>query len=145
MGRRAAAVAPKRRESELTAWLASDDTVFTEKARRLASAKGRAARDRLLRDGLAGEFATRLLSEGRGDPQRQIEGWRLGGRLWAQEPWRALFRAAGVERAPPSPQSFVNVPLAPIVEALLGLYGKDALAWCISAYLIRSGPAAPAI
>src|SRR5262245_32430196 len=150
MGRRAAAVAPKRRESELTAWLASDDAVFTEKARRLASAKGRAARDRLLRDGLAGEFAAGLLSQARGDSQRQdsqrqIESWRLVGQLWAQEPWRAPFRAAGVASAPPSPRSFVNVPLAPIVEALLGLYGKDALAWCIYAYLIRSGPAAAAI
>jgi hypothetical protein len=149
MKRKAAAVAPKRRESELTAWLASDDAAFTEKARRLASAKGRAARDRLLRDGLAGEFAARLLSQAHGDSQRQIESWRLVGQLWAQEPtqelWRAHFRAAGVESAPPSPQRFVNVPLAPIVEALLGLYGKDALAWSIYAYLIRSGPAAVAI
>jgi hypothetical protein len=145
MKRKAAALAPKRRESELTAWLASDDAAFTEKARKLASAKGRAARDRLLRDDLAGEFAARLLSQARGDSQRQIESWRLVGQLWAQEPWRAHFRAAGVESAPPSPQSFVNVPLAPIVEALLGLYGKDALAWCIYAYLIRSGPAAAAI
>jgi hypothetical protein len=145
MKRKAAALAPKRRESELTAWLASDDAAFTEKARRLASAKGRAARDRLLRDGLAGEFAARLLSQAHGDSQRQIESWRLVGQLWAQEPWRAPFRAAGVESAPPSPKSFVNVPLAPIVEALLGLYGRDALAWCIYAYLTRSGPAALAI
>jgi hypothetical protein len=145
MKRKAAALAPKRRESELTAWLASDDAAFTEKARRLASAKGRAARDRLLRDGLAGEFAARLLSQAHGDSRRQIESWRLVGQLWALEPWRAHFRAAGVESAPPSPKSFVNVPLAPIVEALLGLYGRDALAWCIYAYLTRSGPAALAI
>jgi hypothetical protein len=145
MGRRAAAVAPKRRESELTAWLASDDAAFAEHARRFASAKGRAARDRLLRGGPAGEFAARLLTEARGDSQRQVEGWKLVGQLWAEQPWRAHLRAAGVESAPPSPRIFVNVPLAPIVQALLGLYGKDALAWCVYAYLIRSGPAAAAI
>ena len=135
----------ERRESELTAWLALDDAAFIENARRLALAKGRPARDRLLRNGLAGEFAARLLTQARGDSQRQIEGWKLVGQLWADEPWRAQLRAAGVESAPPSPRSFVNVPLAPIVQALLGLYGKDALAWCAYAYLIRSGPAAAAI
>jgi hypothetical protein len=151
----AAAVAPKRRESErreserreseLTAWLALDDAAFIENARRFASAKGRPARDRLLRNGLAGEFAARLLTQARGDSQRQIESWKLVGQLWADEPWRTHLRAAGVESAPPSPRSFVNVPLAPIVQALLGLYGKDALPWCAYAYLIRSGPAAAAI
>ena len=150
MKRRATAVAQKRRESELTAWLASDDAAFIENARRFASAKGRAARVRLLQGGLAGEFAARLLAEARGDSerqdsQRQVESWKLVGQLWADEPWRAHFRAAGVETAPPSPRSFVNVPLAPIVAALLGFYGQDALAWCLYAYLIRSGPAAAAI
>src|SRR5437899_8302018 len=103
MGRRAAAVAPKRRESELTAWLASDDAAFAEHARRLASARGRPARDRLLRNGLAGEFAARLLAEARGDSQRQVESWKLVGQLWAEESWRAHLRAAGAESAPPSP------------------------------------------
>jgi hypothetical protein len=34
------------------------------------------------------------------------------------------------------------VPLTPIAHALLGLYGKDALAWCVYAYLTRTGSAA---
>ena len=124
------------------AWLTADDAVFAEQARRLASAKGRATRDRLLRNGLAGEFAARLLSAASGEAARQIESWRLVGQLFAQEPWQAHLRAAGVESAPPSPRSFAGVPLTPIVQALLGLYGKDALAWCVYAYLTRTGSAA---
>jgi hypothetical protein len=124
------------------AWLTADDAVFAEQARRLASAKGRATRDRLLRNGLAGEFAARLLSAASGEAARQIESWRLVGQLFAQEPWQVHLRAAGVESAPPSPRSFAGVPLTPIVQALLGLYGKDALAWCVYAYLTRTGSAA---
>ena len=55
------------------------------------------------------------------------------------------LRAAGIESAPPSPRSFAGVPLTPIVHALLGLYGKDALAWCVYAYLTRTGSAATEI
>jgi hypothetical protein len=124
------------------AWLTADDAAFAEHARRLASAKGRATRDRLLRNGLAGEFAARLLSSSSGETARQIETWRLVGQLFAQEPWQAHLRAAGVESAPPSPRSFAGVPLTPIVQALLGLFGKDALAWCVYAYLTRTGSAA---
>jgi hypothetical protein len=124
------------------AWLTADDAAFAEHARRLASAKGRATRDRLLRNGLAGEFAARLLSSSSGETGRQIETWRLVGQLFAQEPWQAHLRAAGVESAPPSPRSFAGVPLTPIVQALLGLFGKDALAWCVYAYLTRTGSAA---
>jgi hypothetical protein len=145
MTRKAAAVAPKRRESELTAWLALDDAAFTENARRLASAKGRAARERLLRNGLAGEFAARLLGEASGEMSRQVESWKLVAQLWAHEPWQPHFRAAGVESAPPSPRSFAGVPLTPVVHAVLGLYGKDALGWCVYAYLTRTGSAATAI
>src|SRR5215471_405145 len=142
MKSKAAAVAPKRRESELTAWLALDDAAFIENARRLASAKGRAARDRLLRNGVAGEFAARLLGEANGETSRHVESWKLVAQLWAHEPWQPHFRAAGVESAPPSPRSFAGVSLTPIVHALLGLYGKDALAWCVYAYLTRTGSAA---
>jgi hypothetical protein len=124
------------------AWLTADDAAFAEHARRLASAKGRATRERLLRTGLAGEFAARLLSAASGETARQIESWRLVGQLFAQEPWQAHLRAAGVESAPPSPRSFAGVPLTPIVHALLGLFGKDALAWCVYAYLTRTGSAA---
>jgi hypothetical protein len=124
------------------AWLAADDAAFAEHARWLASAKGRATRDRLLRTGLAGEFAARLLSAASGEMARQIESWRLVGYLFAQEPWQAHLRAAGVESAPPSPRSFAGVPLTPIVHALLGLYGKDALAWCVYAYFTKTGSTA---
>jgi hypothetical protein len=124
------------------AWLTADDTAFAEHARWLASAKGRATRDRLLRNGLAEEFAAGLLSAASGEMARQVESWKLVGYLFAQEPWQAPLRAAGVESAPPSPRSFAGVPLTPIVQALLGLYGKDALAWCIYAYLTRTGSAA---
>jgi hypothetical protein len=124
------------------AWLTADDATFAEQARRLASAKGRATRDRLLRNGLAGEFAARLLSAASGETARQAESWKLVGYLFAQEPWQAPLRAAGIASAPPSPRSFAGVPLTPIVHALLGLYGKDALAWCVYAYLTRTGSAA---
>jgi hypothetical protein len=124
------------------AWLTADDAAFAEHARWLASAKGRATRDRLLRNGLAGEFAAGLLSAVTGETARQVESWKLVGYLFAQEPWQVHLRAAGIESAPPSPRSFAGVPLTPIVHALLGLYGKDALAWCVYAYLTRTGSAA---
>jgi hypothetical protein len=127
------------------AWLTADDTAFAEHARWLASAKGRATRDRLLRNGLAGQFAAGLLSAASGEMARQVESWKLVGSLFAQEPWQGPLRAAGIESAPPSPRSFACVPLTPIVHALLGLYGKDALAWCIYAYLTRTGSAATEI
>src|SRR5689334_7012878 len=100
--------APRRLDSDPMAWLAADDTAFAEHARWLASAKGRATRDRLLRTGLAGEFAARLLSVGFGETARQVESWRLVGYLFAQEPWQTHLRAAGVESAPPSPRSFAG-------------------------------------
>jgi len=124
------------------AWLTADDAAFAEHARWLASAKGRASRDRLLRNGLAQEFAARLLSAAGGETARQIQSWKLVGYLFAQEPWQAPLRAAGIESAPPSPRSFAGMPLTPIVHALLGLYGQDALAWCVYAYLTRTGSAA---
>jgi hypothetical protein len=124
------------------AWLAADDAAFTEHARWLASAKGRATRDRLLRTGLANEFAARLLSAASGETARQVESWKLVGYLFAQEPWQAHLRAAGIDSAPPSPRSFAGVPLTPIVHALLGLYGKDALAWCVYAYFTKTGSTA---
>src|SRR6266436_9566428 len=133
---------PRRRDSDPMAWLTADDAAFAEHARWLASAKGRATRDRLPRNGLASEFAARLLSAASGETARQIESWKLVGYLFAQEPWQAPLRAAGIESAPPSPRSFAGMPLTPIVHALLGLYGKDALAWCVYAYLTRTGSAA---
>ncbi len=145
MKRSSAVAARQRREGDLTSWLASDDAVFAENARKLASAKGRPARERLIRDGLAGDFAARLLTQAQGDTQRQVEGWKLVGALWADEAWRAPLRAAEVAGAPPSPHSFSGVPLTPIAQALLGLYGEDALEWCVYAYLVRTGPAATAI
>jgi hypothetical protein len=54
------------------AWLTADDTAFAEHARWLASAKGRATRDRLLRNGLAGQFAAGLLSAASGEMARQV-------------------------------------------------------------------------
>src|SRR5262245_51509148 len=137
--------APKRRDSDPMAWLTADDTAFAEHARWLASAKGRATRDRLLKNGLAQEFAAGLLAAASGETARQVESWKLVGYLFAQEPWQAPLRAAGIESAPPSPRSFAGVSLAPIVHALLGLYGKDALAWCVYAYLTRTGSAATEI
>jgi hypothetical protein len=137
--------ASKHRDSDPMAWLTADDTAFAEHARWLASAKGRATRDRLLRNGLAGQFAAGLLSAASGEMARQVESWKLVGSLFAQEPWQGPLRAAGIESAPPSPRSFAGVPLTPIVHALLGLYGKDALAWCIYAYLTRTGSAATEI
>src|SRR5215475_8902821 len=93
-----------RRDSDPLAWLSADDVAFAAHARWLASAKGRATRDRLLRNGLAGDFAARLLSQASGETARQVESWRLVGQLFAQEPWQAHLRAAGVESAPPSPR-----------------------------------------
>src|SRR5262249_13691928 len=98
-----------------------------------------------LRDGLAEEFAARLLGETSGETSRQIESWKLVGQLWAHEPWQPHLRAAGAESTPPSPRSFAGVPLTPLVHALLGLCGRDALAWCVYAYLTRTGSAATAI
>src|SRR5215831_5359931 len=115
--KRQAAAAPKRRDSELTTWLAADDAVFAE----------------------------RLLGETSGETSRQIESWKLVGQLWAHEPWQPHLRAAGAESTPPSPRSFAGVPLTPLVHALLGLCGRDALAWCVYAYLTRTGSAATAI
>src|SRR5262245_15423160 len=66
----------RRRDSDPMAWLSADDAAFAEHARWLASAKGRATRDRLLRNGLAGEFAARLLSAS-GEMPRQVESWKL--------------------------------------------------------------------
>jgi hypothetical protein len=134
--------ASTRRDSDPLAWLAADDAAFAEHARWLASARGRATRDRLLRTGLANEFAARLLSAASGETARQVESWKLVGYLFAQEPWQAHLRTTGIDSAPPSPRSFAGVPLTPIVQALLGLYGKDALAWCVYAYLTRTGSAA---
>jgi hypothetical protein len=135
--------APKpRRDSDPTAWLAADDAAFAEHARWIASAKGRVTRDRLLRTGLASEFAARLLSAASGETARQVESWKLVGYLFAQEPWQAHLRAAGIDSAPPSPRSFAGLPLTPIVHALLGLYGKDALAWCVYAYFTKTGSTA---
>src|SRR5215475_7897878 len=94
-----------RRESDPMAWLTADDTAFAEHARWLASAKGRATRDRLLRNGLAEEFAAGLLSAASGEMARQVEIWKLVGYLFAQEPWQAPLRAAGIESAPPSHRS----------------------------------------
>src|SRR5262245_21252902 len=131
-----------RRDSDPMAWLTANDVAFAERARWFASAKGRATRDRLLRNGLAGEFATRLLAAASGETARQAESWKLVGYLFAQEPWQAHLRAADTASAPPSPRSFAGVSLTPIVHALLGLYGKDALAWCVYAYLTRTGSAA---
>src|SRR5262245_5655428 len=136
------AAAPRRRDSDPMAWLTADDAAFAEHARWFASAKGRATRDRLLRDGLAGEIAARLLSAASEDTARQVESWKLVGYLLTQDPWPAHLRAAGVASAPPSPRSFAGVSLTPIVQALLGLYDKDALAWCVYAYLTRTGSAA---
>src|SRR5437899_1285184 len=136
------AATPRRRGSDPMTWLTADDAAFAEHARWLGSAKGRATRDRLLRNGLASEFAARLLSAANGETARQVENWKLVGYLFAQEPWQAHLRAAGIAGAPPSPRSFGGVSLTPIVHALLGLYDKDALAWCVYAYLTRTGSAA---
>src|SRR5215475_4300071 len=69
----------RRRDSDPMAWLSADDAAFAEHARWLASAKGRTTRDRLLRNGLAGEFAARLLSATGGETARQVESWKLVG------------------------------------------------------------------
>src|SRR5439155_24552000 len=89
--------ASRRRDSDPMAWLTADDAAFADNARWLASAKGRATRDRLLRNGLAQEFAARLLSAAGGETARQIESWKLVGYLFAQEPWQGPLRAAGIE------------------------------------------------
>jgi hypothetical protein len=127
------------------AWFSADDAAFAEHARWFALAKGRATRDRLLRKGLAREFAARLLAATGGDTARQVESWKLIGYLFAQEPWQAHLRAAGNASAPPSPRSFAGASLTPVVQALLELYGKDALAWCVYAYLTRTGETATEI
>src|SRR5215813_9368875 len=62
----------RRRDSDPMAWLAADDATFAEHVRRLGTAKGHAARDRLLRNGLAQEFAARLLSAASGETARQV-------------------------------------------------------------------------
>src|SRR5215471_491631 len=62
-----------RRDSDPMAWLTANDAAFAEHARWLASAKGRATRDRLLRNGLAEEFAAGLLSAASGEMARQVE------------------------------------------------------------------------
>jgi hypothetical protein len=137
-------VAWKRRESE-PIWLDSNNAEFVENARRLISAKGRAARDRLLRDGPAGKFAARLLGEALRHSERQVECWKLVAQLYAHDAWRRQFRIADADGTLPSPRSFSKIPLAPIVQAVLGLCGEHALDWCIGAYLTRTGPAAERI
>src|SRR5258705_27755 len=61
MKRKSDAIARKPRRSEPPSWMDSSDAEFVENARRLVSAKGRAARERLVRDGFGGKFAAGLL------------------------------------------------------------------------------------
>jgi hypothetical protein len=140
---RQAVVARKGREIALPGWLNSDRKEFVQAARKLVSARGKAARVQILREGLAERFATRLLGEApQDDPEVQVECWRLASQLWAYDAWRHPLRHAAAESSPPSPLNFSNAMLAPLVEALLGLYGKEALTWCVYAYLISSRQAA---
>jgi hypothetical protein len=145
MKKKAKVVARKRRESEPPSWLDLSGEEFAESARRLVSARGRAARVQMLREGLGGKFAARLLGEALRDTELQVECWNLVGQLWVHEAWQRHFRDAGVEGTPPSPRSFSKVTLAPIVQALLGLYGRDVLGWCVYACLISSGRPAKGI
>ncbi len=63
-------------------------------------------------------------------------------RLWPNNAWRTRLRKGGVKGEVPSPSRFSS-PSRPIMaETLLGLYGKDALAWCLSAFLISAGTTA---
>jgi hypothetical protein len=133
--------ARQRGESELPSWLESSDAEFLKIARKLVSARGKAERDRLLSEGLGGKFAARLLR----DSERQVECWKFVGQLYADKAWRGLFRNTGATGAPPSPRSFPGPQVTAIVQTLLGLDGKHALAWCIHAYLTRTGKTAEGI
>jgi hypothetical protein len=79
------------------------------------------------------------------DSERQVEIWKFVGQLWADEAWRHHILSANPEGAPPSPNSFTRTPLAPIVQALLGIYGRGALVWCINAFFTRTGQIAEGI
>src|SRR5690349_14161626 len=69
--------ASRRRDIDPMAWLTADDAAFADRARWFALAKARATRERLLRNGLAGEFAARLLAATSGGLARQVESWKL--------------------------------------------------------------------
>src|SRR5262249_51507465 len=91
------------------------------------------------------QFATRLLGEALRDSKLQLQCGKFVGQLWTQKAWRDLFQNAGAEGAPPPPDTFSGVPLTPVVRALLGLYGNEALEWCLYAYFTRAGGVATGI
>jgi hypothetical protein len=100
MKEKSSVAARQRGESELPSWLESSDAEFLKIARKLLSARGKAERDRLLREGLGGKFAARLLR----DSERQVECWKFVGQLCADKAWRPLFRNTGATGAPLAPQ-----------------------------------------
>jgi hypothetical protein len=84
-----------------------------------------------------------LRSSATGEPSPPSE--QMEGQLCADKAWRRLFRNTGATGAPPSPRSFPGPQVTAIVQTLLGLDGKHALAWCIHAYLTRTGKTAEGI
>jgi hypothetical protein len=131
--------AERRPKIEPPSWLNSDDNAFLKHAVKFSVPEKAVF---LIENGLADEFAARLLHRSLKISEHQVEYWKVVTRLWPQNAWQRHFRKAGVKGETPLPSRFSG-PLRPAMAAtLLGLYGKDALAWCLSAYLISAGPAA---
>jgi hypothetical protein len=131
-----------RGKVESLSWLDSNDEAFLKNAMKF-SAPNKA--NILIESGLGDKFAVRLLSRAVQVSECQTEYWKVVARLWAYTVWRRHFRDAGVKGEPPSPLRFSSLSRPPIVQALLGLYGKGALPWCLCVFLISAGKTAEKI
>ncbi len=131
--------AKRHAKIELPSWLDSDDDAFLKHAVKF-SVPTKA--EFLIENGLGEEFAARLLRRAFKISEYQTEYWKVVTKLWPENVWQRHFRKAGTKGELPSPSRFSS-PLRPVMaRTLLGLYGKDALAWCLSAFLISAGTAA---
>lgn len=141
MGKRPNVHARKRR-SESFSWLDSGGAEFLRNAGKcLAPAAG----NRLLESGLGDKFAAQLLSCAVQVSDHQPEYWKLVAKFWTHDAWQRHLRNAAAKGEAPSPRGLSRPSLPPIVQALLGLYGRGALPWCLSTFLISTGKTAERI
>lgn len=127
--------AQRRPKIESPSWLDSDDDAFLKHAVKFSLPTKAGF---LIENGLGDEFAARLLRGALKVSKYQTEYWKIVTRLWPENAWRTRLRKAGIKGEVPSPSRF-STPSRPVIaQTLLGLYGKDALAWCLSAFLISA-------
>jgi hypothetical protein len=131
--------AGKRAKIQSPSWLDSDEDAFLKHAIKF-SVPTKA--EFLIENGFGGEFAARLLRHALKASEYQTEYWKIVTRLWPQNAWRLHLRKAGAKGDVPSPSRFSSLLRPVMARTLLGLYGKDVLAWCLSAFLISAGTAA---